>query len=149
MQLGGNANALTHFAQQNCTTKDAQQKYHSRAAELYREKLSQSASKAQRLYGNKLHIDEQPQQSASSGANKETDFFQQEATQVISENRAAMFLPAVEIREPQIEDKSHEGPSVEGALRGEDPSGPVKSNILQKKPGPTKKVCIYMYSIRN
>ena len=42
------------FEQHNCTTKDSQQKYNSRAAQLYREKLHQSAVKAQRTYGTKV-----------------------------------------------------------------------------------------------
>jgi hypothetical protein len=45
----------TFFQQQNCTTKDSQQKYNSRAAPLYREKLHQSAVKAQRTYGTKVN----------------------------------------------------------------------------------------------
>jgi ADP-ribosylation factor GTPase-activating protein 2/3 len=54
MQTGGNANAAAFFEQQNCTTKDSQQKYNSRAAQLYREKLHQNAVKAQRTYGTKV-----------------------------------------------------------------------------------------------
>ncbi|XP_023725166.1 ADP-ribosylation factor GTPase-activating protein 2 isoform X3 [Cryptotermes secundus] len=54
MQLGGNANALTFFRQHNCTVADSQQKYTSRAAQLYREKLRQMAIQAMRLHGTKL-----------------------------------------------------------------------------------------------
>ena len=54
MQLGGNARAGTFFRSHNCVTSDAQQKYNSRAASLYRDKLSQEATKAMRMYGDKV-----------------------------------------------------------------------------------------------
>ncbi|KAK0158891.1 hypothetical protein PV328_009830 [Microctonus aethiopoides] len=60
MQLGGNANARTFFSQHNCTTMDAQQKYKSRTAMMYREKLSNAANQAMRRYGTKLHLDDAP-----------------------------------------------------------------------------------------
>ena len=55
MQLGGNARAGTFFRSHNCVTSDAQQKYNSRAASLYRDKLSQEATKAMRMYGDKVN----------------------------------------------------------------------------------------------
>lgn len=74
MQLGGNANALTFFRQHNCTTTDAQQKYTSRAAQLYREKLHQLAMQAMRSHGTKLHLDSASEQTQPE-EKKEEDFF--------------------------------------------------------------------------
>ena len=82
MQLGGNANARKYFAQHNCTTTDAQQKYNSRAAMQYREKLAQASAQAMRRYGTKvflpstknktvLHLDDDPTTSEEQG---EIDF---------------------------------------------------------------------------
>jgi hypothetical protein len=42
------------FQQHGCQTKDIQQKYNSRAAQLYREKLHQLATKAMKQYGTKV-----------------------------------------------------------------------------------------------
>lgn len=74
MQLGGNAKALTFFRGQNCTTKDTQQKYNSRAAQLYREKLQHGAGQAMRLHGTKLHIEGDTEAPAETDK-KEEDFF--------------------------------------------------------------------------
>ncbi|XP_063979795.1 ADP-ribosylation factor GTPase-activating protein 2 isoform X2 [Diachasmimorpha longicaudata] len=73
MQLGGNAHARTFFSQHNCTTTDAQQKYKSRTAMQYREKLSQAANQAMRRYGTKLHLDDHVDTNNEEAA--EIDFF--------------------------------------------------------------------------
>jgi ADP-ribosylation factor GTPase-activating protein 2/3 len=74
MQLGGNAKALTFFRSQNCTTKDTQMKYNSRASQLYRDKLQQAATQAMRLHGSKIHIDAFAETEPEPAA-KVDDFF--------------------------------------------------------------------------
>lgn len=74
MQLGGNANAGQFFRQHNCNTTDAQQKYNSRAAQLYRDKLQNQAQQAMRLHGTSLHLDTAPPEQDTVGK-KEEDFF--------------------------------------------------------------------------
>ncbi|XP_033218508.1 ADP-ribosylation factor GTPase-activating protein 2 isoform X2 [Belonocnema kinseyi] len=75
MQLGGNANARKYFAQHNCMTNDAQQKYTSRTAMMYKDKLSQASAKAMRHYGKRLHLEEQPEPEKEEQA--EIDFFKE------------------------------------------------------------------------
>ncbi|GLH13248.1 ADP-ribosylation factor GTPase-activating protein 2 [Gryllus bimaculatus] len=78
MQLGGNVNATTFFRQHNCTTTDAQQKYNSRAAQLYREKIHQLAIQAMRLHGTKLHLESHSEStSTTENEKKEEDFFEE------------------------------------------------------------------------
>lgn len=82
MQLGGNANALHFFRQHNCDISDAQLKYKSRAAQLYRDKLSNAATQAMRLHGTKVFIDAPhnvPSVSSEDGGleDRDEDFFEQ------------------------------------------------------------------------
>lgn len=157
MQLGGNANAAAYFEQQNCTTKVAQQKYSSKTAQTYREKLHQAAIKAQRNFGTKLNIDEPSHsQTHKSESDTPTDFFHEMSTgggSGASESNGAVKTTTSSettsyvIREPQIDDKSHEGPSVAGLVTAADEaqsgsgssSSAVKSTLLQKKPAQAKK----------
>uniref|UniRef100_A0A182PHJ2 Arf-GAP domain-containing protein n=1 Tax=Anopheles epiroticus TaxID=199890 RepID=A0A182PHJ2_9DIPT len=74
MQVGGNANAAQFFRQHNCNTTDAQQKYNSRAAQLYKDKLLNKAQQSLQLYGTTLHIDN-VQDLNTAGEKKEVDFF--------------------------------------------------------------------------
>jgi ADP-ribosylation factor GTPase-activating protein 2/3 len=45
---------MAFFRQHNCLSKDAQQKYNSRAAQLYRDKLLQTARQAMKTYGTQV-----------------------------------------------------------------------------------------------
>ncbi|XP_012282299.1 ADP-ribosylation factor GTPase-activating protein 2 isoform X2 [Orussus abietinus] len=84
MQVGGNSSARKFFAQHNCTTTDAQQKYTSRAALQYKEKLARLSAEAMRRYGTKgflpvqpikgsLHLDQEVEHETEE--TKEVDFF--------------------------------------------------------------------------
>lgn len=75
MQLGGNANAAQFFRQHNCNTSDAQQKYNSRAAQLYRDKLSGLAAQAMKTHGTAVFMDAAHQTAEASKKPEEEDFF--------------------------------------------------------------------------
>ncbi|KJH51405.1 putative GTP-ase activating protein [Dictyocaulus viviparus] len=102
MQVGGNANAMQFFKQHGCNSNDAQVKYKSKAAQLYKvgfynitafkldlngnmaaflflysnvqEKLAQSCVEVQKKYGNTVLIDT----STHIEEHREDDFFAQE-----------------------------------------------------------------------
>ncbi|KAL2724750.1 ADP-ribosylation factor GTPase-activating protein 2 isoform X1 [Vespula maculifrons] len=86
MQLGGNANARKYFAQHNCTTTDAQQKYNSRVAMQYKDKLALASALAMRRHGTKvflpstknktmLHLEESVEPDTEES--NDVDFFQE------------------------------------------------------------------------
>ncbi|XP_033629271.1 ADP-ribosylation factor GTPase-activating protein 2-like isoform X1 [Asterias rubens] len=75
MQVGGNANATVFFRQHGTSTADANKKYHSRAAQLYKEKIKTLAAAAMRKYGtDSVHIGDH---AVSSPETKEVDFFKE------------------------------------------------------------------------
>jgi len=142
MQLGGNAKASTFFRSHNCMTTDTQQKYNSRAAQLYREKLSQAAVQAMRMHGDKLHID---------GGNEEVDNKEDKDEDFFSTNTSSEFpvssAPVIgEIQAPattkstKIADDADGAPDVSKALSNEAPAKPAprKSTIGAKKAGGKK-----------
>ncbi|XP_003742094.1 ADP-ribosylation factor GTPase-activating protein 2 [Galendromus occidentalis] len=85
MQLGGNAAASSYFAQHGISGHqiDAQQKYNSRAAALYREKLHNSAIQAMKTHGTKLWIDESTDPASRTdldGKEESFDFFEEHSS---------------------------------------------------------------------
>uniref|UniRef100_A0A8C9DTY6 ADP-ribosylation factor GTPase-activating protein 2 n=1 Tax=Prolemur simus TaxID=1328070 RepID=A0A8C9DTY6_PROSS len=81
MQVGGNANATAFFRQHGCTANDANTKYNSRAAQMYREKIRQLGSAALARHGTDLWIDNMNSAPSHSPEKKDSDFFT-EHTQV-------------------------------------------------------------------
>ncbi|CAH8579674.1 unnamed protein product [Schistosoma turkestanicum] len=74
MQVGGNKNALTFFSQNNCRSLDAQEKYQSRASQMYRAKLEKLAVEAVKTYGNKLNLESD---EVKGKCGKVADFFEE------------------------------------------------------------------------
>ncbi|XP_021355373.1 ADP-ribosylation factor GTPase-activating protein 2-like isoform X2 [Mizuhopecten yessoensis] len=163
MQVGGNANATAFFRQHGCTTKESQQKYHSRAAMMYKEKLQSLANNANRLHGtkltldpsnrgNKLHIDSH---DPTSPVSKEVDFFDEHtdlfdstpAPTPISDNAKLFSSTAPQPIKNGNQSKEidpTEGPSVEAALsvsptQAAAHAEPRKSIIGAKKPAGARK----------
>ena len=91
-----------------------------------------------------MHIDESNTSSTSTNQKQQenVDFFHETTSQFA----AAASLAPVQIQEPTIVDKSHEGPSVSAAFSEQQPeeSSAIKSNILQKKPVQPKKVNLFI-----
>jgi ADP-ribosylation factor GTPase-activating protein 2/3 len=155
MQVGGNANAHAFFSQHHCSTSDAQQKYHSRAAQLYKEKLAQNVSKLNKLHGNQIVFEEKGTEVVSS-AEKESDFFDEihktvgkGVENLAIDNQARLFEAkntASNVNQPG------EGPSVDGIFSpssttaGASSTAPRKTTIGQRKPG--TKVLHYCQRLR-
>ncbi|XP_050496083.1 ADP-ribosylation factor GTPase-activating protein 2 isoform X1 [Bombus huntii] len=152
MQLGGNANARKYFAQHNCTTTDAQQKYNSRAAMQYREKLAQASAQAMRRYGTKvflpstknktmLHLDDDP--TSTSEEQGEIDFFKEHETaeiyhqsSVYPEGNSVPASNSVSIND--TEDKNNQKDSLEAAANSLGPtvklSDSTSNLVSERKP---------------
>ncbi|VDP49253.1 unnamed protein product [Schistosoma margrebowiei] len=80
MQVGGNQNALTFFSQNNCRSLDAQEKYQSRASQLYRAKLEKLAIDA--FVQLTLDLDE-----GKSKRDQVADFFEEHTENVTTDIR--------------------------------------------------------------
>lgn len=74
MQLGGNVNATQFFRTHGLSTEDARQKYSSRVAQMYRDKLSAMSEQAMKTYGTKLHLEPAPAEPKES-KEPEVDWF--------------------------------------------------------------------------
>ncbi|CAH0560681.1 unnamed protein product [Brassicogethes aeneus] len=133
MQLGGNSNAQQFFQQHNCETSDAQKKYNSRAAQLYKEKLSHAALHS--LKTNKdLHIHPNYEEK-NDNAEKEIDFFSEHEKFISPEMPD---LPEQHLSKPTTQNpplNPGEGPKVDFGGTG---SEPRKSTITARK-APAKK----------
>jgi len=143
MQLGGNAKASTFFRSHNCMTTDTQQKYNSRAAQLYREKLSQAATQAMRMHGDKLHIDAAGNEEGDDKGEKEEDFFSSNTNSEFPESSTPLIteigLPT-ETKNSTIAVEAEGAPDVSKALSNDAPTKPAprKSTIGAKKAGGKK-----------
>lgn len=146
MQVGGNANADAFFQQHGCSSKDTQQKYNSRAAQLYRDKLHQLATKAMKQYGTKIFIEEnhKTEHNQSTNDKKDDDFFHEHSQASLKPNLEENVTLSNNQNFDRNEQQSDgQGPSVDpNALN--DPSNksldPKKSTIGQRRaPQPKKK----------
>ncbi|XP_026670944.1 ADP-ribosylation factor GTPase-activating protein 3 isoform X1 [Ceratina calcarata] len=129
MQLGGNANARKYFSQHNCTTTDAQQKYKSRAAMQYREKLAQASAQAMRQYGRKLHLDDGA--PSASGEQPEVDFFKEHENIEARHNESPVHTEENSILASN---------SIQNDDSGEKSNGKGSSDIGANSLGPTVKL---------
>ncbi|XP_044583645.1 ADP-ribosylation factor GTPase-activating protein 2 isoform X1 [Cotesia glomerata] len=162
MQLGGNAHARSFFSSHNCTSTDAQQKYKSRTAMQYREKLAQASNQAMKRYGTKviitaydikmLHIDESESNKCQEKDKEEVDFFTEHESFEKLNNMAApslkMAAPTIEPVKEKDKDKDVDllinsmGPTVklsEGSGGGSFKSTIGGRKVQQKRPGLGKK----------
>lgn len=137
---------MAFFRKHNVSTADTAIKYKSRAAQLYRDKLHQSAAHACRIHGSKLLID-----SVSQGGNddeeeeNEDDFFQNHSQPTTNKNAGHTedTIPAAGAS-PTLVAKSNDSngggaPNVEAALSMSpatqaQQTEPRKSTIVQRKP---------------
>ncbi|KAK7604580.1 hypothetical protein V9T40_005766 [Parthenolecanium corni] len=130
MQLGGNANANSFFRQHNCTTTDAQQKYNSRAAQLYKDKLSDMANKALRTYGTQLMIDNLTQDTqVEEQVKEEPDFFEEHSNSDNKTDQSPILPPKKIIAKEESITSPTAMPNVDNAFSSND-TNQEKSHII-------------------
>ncbi|XP_015786921.1 ADP-ribosylation factor GTPase-activating protein 2 isoform X1 [Tetranychus urticae] len=152
MQCGGNANALSFFQQQNCTTKDAQEKYHSRAASLYRDKLATLANQAMRQYGTELFINVSSSGGGAGSTNSDADqktqrakqdFWDEHENENVTSDTSNTFSKRHQLQDPLVKpptvESIHSSKLKVNFDENEDAKSDYKPVISSRKPTSTKK----------
>lgn len=155
MQLGGNGNAHHFFKQHNCNINDPNQKYNSRVAILYRDKLAQLVSNSLKLHGYVLDL---PSSSGVTHIEKQessetqADFFDEASLFSLTISNAASLGndSTLSSRVPSAVKSSKEGPNVnlssdESAAKLND----YKPSVIGRKTTATKKgvFCALLFHI--
>ncbi|CAJ0608171.1 unnamed protein product [Cylicocyclus nassatus] len=149
MQVGGNANAMQFFKQHGCNSNDAQVKYKSKAAQLYREKLAQLCIEVQKKYGNSVFIDT----AAVVEEHKEEDFFAQDFVHTSMSTTSLgsdAYITQEEKIDPSGDLSSEHGPRVDHLDSHPVETAPPPSLILKKpiKKAGAKKSALGAHKVR-
>ncbi|KAI2807716.1 ADP-ribosylation factor GTPase-activating protein 2 [Blomia tropicalis] len=153
MQLGGNGNANHFFQQHNCNIKDPSQKYNSRVAQLYRDKLSQTVSNSFKVYGYVLDL---PNLSTSSSATRDRlnstnedvedsqDFFDEASLSSLKISNQSSTVnhdyveSSISTKNNAIK-QAQDGPNVSASLSSATKLSDYKPSVIGKKTTATKK----------
>ncbi|XKL64046.1 hypothetical protein PGB90_004132 [Kerria lacca] len=122
------------FRQHNCTTTDVQQKYNSRAAQLYKDKLLETANQALKTYGTQLIVDHLTQDNTEDSLEKEEpDFFEEHSNMNNFNNKneqSPILLPKKVISDEEVLSSAPTlVPNVENAFSAND-AGSEKAHII-------------------